>query len=184
VLTLPEKIIFSLAVLLSLYAAWLAANRIARTIARGQGQIDWSIVPKRVLGVLGKTVSFQPVFRARFWPSFFHAFVGWAFIFYLLVNLGDVIEAFFEGYVVLGTGNLGNIYRLIGDVLTVAALLAMSALLIRRFGFQPPSLTARKGAAMKARTGIRSDSYRWLIYPGACRFPFRQAVLRDRPGRV
>jgi len=160
VLTLPEKIIFSLAVLLTLFVAWQAAIRIIRTIGRGQGQVDWGVVPKRLAGVIGKTASFQPVFRFRFWPSLFHAFVGWAFIFYFLVNLGDVIEGFLTGFKFLGTGGLGNVYRLIGDVLSVAALAGMVALLIRRFGFKPANLTARTDVLLsqKARAGIRRDS--------------------------
>jgi Fe-S oxidoreductase len=160
VLTLPEKIIFFLVALLSLYAAWQAAKRIIKTIARGQGQVDWSVVPKRLVAAIAKTITFQPVFRLRLWPSIFHAFVGWAFIFYILVNLGDVIEAFVSGYDFLGTGNLGNIYRLIGDVLSVAALAGMAALLVRRFAIKPANLTARKEVLLspKARAGIRRDS--------------------------
>jgi hypothetical protein len=126
-LTLPEKILFTLAVLASLSAAIFVANRIVRTIRSGQGQVDWGVIPGRLLSVIGKIISFQPVFRARFWPSLFHAFVGWAFIFYLIVNLGDVLEGFFSGFEFLGVNTVGNTYRLIGDLLSVAALLGMTA---------------------------------------------------------
>jgi hypothetical protein len=92
VLTLPEKIIFIVAVLAALYIAVRAGERIIRIVGRGYGTVDWGIVPGRIIEVVLKTVSFQPVFRFRPLPSLFHAFIGWAFIFYLLVNLGDVLE--------------------------------------------------------------------------------------------
>jgi hypothetical protein len=85
--------------------------RISRTIRRGQGKIDFGVIPERIASVIGKTISFSPVFRFRFWPSLFHAFVGWAFIFYLLVNLGDVLEAFISNFEFLGSGAIGNTYR-------------------------------------------------------------------------
>ena len=114
-LTLPEKMLFVLAVLASLYAATRAASRIVGTIRRGQGKIDWDIPKKRIGSVLAKTITLQPVFRLRFWPSLFHGFVAWGFIFYLLVNLGDILEGFIANYTFLGEGLLGNLYRFTGD---------------------------------------------------------------------
>src|SRR3990172_3829093 len=121
-LTTPEKILFLLAALASVYAAYQVAVRIVRTIARGQGKIDWSLVPRRLLSVLLKTISFQPVFRARFWASLFHGLVAWGFIYYLLVNLGDVLEGYIPDLVFMGEGSLGRGYRFGADLLSVAAL--------------------------------------------------------------
>jgi len=153
-LTLPEKIIFILAVLASLYAASRIALRIARTIGRGQGKVDFSIIPGRLASVIAKTISFNPVFRFRFWPSLFHALVGWAFIFYILVNLGDVLEAFISNFEFLGTGSIGSIYRLTADVLSVAALTGMVALIIRRFIFKPATLTTEMMYAYLPRLAL------------------------------
>ena len=75
-LTLPEKLLFVVAVLASLVAAYRAADRIIGTIRRGQGKVDWSIPKKRLGGVLAKTLTLQPVFRLRFWPSLFHGLVA------------------------------------------------------------------------------------------------------------
>ena len=159
-LTLPEKLAFTLAVLLTIPAVLQVAKRIIRTIGRGQGEVDWKIIPQRIPTVLLKTIIFQPVFRLRILPSLFHAFVGWAFIFYLLVNLGDVLEGFIPGFELLGSGLAGNVYRLIADGLSVAALTGMVALVIRRFVLRPANLTAREDVLLssKARTGIRRDS--------------------------
>ncbi len=159
-LTLPEKILFVLAVLASLYAATRAASRIVGTIRRGQGKIDWDIPKKRIGSVLAKTITLQPVFRLRFWPSLFHGFVAWGFIFYLLVNLGDMLEGFIANYTFLGESLLGNLYRFTGDLLSVGVLVGMIALIIRRFLLKPPTLTTRQDVLLQpeARGGIRRDS--------------------------
>jgi Fe-S oxidoreductase len=159
-LTLPEKILFVLAVLASLYAAYRAASRIVGTIRRGQGKIDWDVPKKRIGSVLAKTITLQPVFTLRFWPSLFHGFVAWGFIFYLLVNLGDTLEGFFSNFTFLGDGLLGNLYRFTGDLLSVGVLVGMIALIIRRFLIKPPTLTTRQDVLLQpeARSGIRRDS--------------------------
>ena len=92
-LTLVEKILFILAALASMYAAYRVAERIARTLLRGHGKPDLSLARKRLVSALVKVAVLQPTFKIRFWPSLFHAFIAWGFIYYLLVNLGDVLEA-------------------------------------------------------------------------------------------
>jgi Fe-S oxidoreductase len=160
VLTLPEKLLFIAAVLASGYAAYRVADRIIRIIRRGQGKVDWSLPRKRLASVLAKTVTFAPVFRARFWPSLFHGLVAWGFIYYLLINLGDVLQGFIPDYIFLGSGLPGDIYRLLADLLSVGVLAGMIALIIRRFLYQPAALTTRSDVLVhpRARAGIRRDS--------------------------
>jgi Fe-S oxidoreductase len=157
-LTLPEKILFILAVLAALYAVYRVGNRILRTIRRGQGQVDWEDVKTNFLGALAKTITFQPVFRFRFWPSLFHGLVAWGFIYYLLVNLFDVIRGFYAPFHIPGI--VGDLYRLGGDLLSVGVLAGMTALIIRRFIVKPSNMTARSDVLLspKARAGIRRDS--------------------------
>ncbi len=159
-LTLPEKIVFIVAVLISLYAAYQVIDRIIHIIRRGQGEVDWSVARKRLRVVLKKTITLQPVFRLRFWPSLFHALVAWGFIYFLLVNFGDILRAFIQEYQFLGNGTIGGLYRLGADILSVCVLVGMSALMIRRFGFKPSTLTTRHEVLLnhKARSGIRRDS--------------------------
>jgi len=157
-LTLPEKILFFIAVLVSGYGAYLAAMRMIRIVGRGQGQVDWKLARQRLIAVLAKTASFQPVFRLRLWPSLFHGLVGWGFIYYLLVNLFDIWAAYIPGFHIAGT--IGGLYRLGADILSVGILVGMVALLIRRFGVQPANLGAREEILLhpKARSGMRRDS--------------------------
>lgn len=159
-LTLPEKIIFLLLALASVFSAWLAANRIIRIIHRGHGKIDWGIARKRLFAVIIKVGAMQPTFRIRLIPSLFHAFIAWGFIYYLLVNLGDVVEGFIPGFRFLGNGAIGHIYRLGGDLLSVAVLVGMVAMIIRRWVFKPTTLTTRQDVLLdpRARSGIKRDS--------------------------
>ncbi|HJS29411.1 MAG TPA: heterodisulfide reductase-related iron-sulfur binding cluster [Anaerolineales bacterium] len=167
------KIVFVLLTLLAAAAALGIARRIARIISRGQGQVDWSVAPGRIGGVLEKAGLFQPVWRLRFWPSLFHALVAWGFIYYLLVNTGDALEALIPGFVFLGAGTVGDLYRLLADLLSVAALVGMATLMVRRWVFKPSNLTTRDTTLLhpKARAGIRRDSlivgFFILIHVGA-----------------
>jgi Fe-S oxidoreductase len=159
-LTPAEKIIFTLAVLATLYAAWRVVDRIIRTIGRGHGKPDWKLAFRRLIIVLAKFVSLQPTFRLRIGTSLFHAFVAWGFMYYLLVNLGDVISGFLPGFILLGTGMIGNLYRLLADLLSVGVLVGMTVLIIRRFVLGSPDLTTRENVLLwpKARFSIRRDS--------------------------
>jgi Fe-S oxidoreductase len=159
-LTLPERILFALALFASIYAASRVGQRIIRTIARGQGQVDWELARRRLFSVLAKTVSLQPTFKIRFWPSLFHALVAWGFIYYLLINLGDVLQGYIAGFHFLGTGLVGDLYRLGGDLLSVAVLLGMLALIVRRFLLKPEIFNPRQDVLLhpNARAGIRRDS--------------------------
>jgi len=84
-LTFPEKILFALATLASLTATGYTVRRLVRIITAGQGRPDWRLAGKRLGNVLVRVVTFQPVFRARFWSSLFHALVGWTWT----TNRGD-----------------------------------------------------------------------------------------------
>ena len=159
-LTPPEKILFILAALITTFLASRAVIRLVRIIARGYGRPDWRAVPRRAVGVLVKTLSLWPVFRARPLTSLFHAFVAWGFTFYLLVNLGDVLQGFIPGFFFFGRGAAGGVYRLGGDVLSVTVLLGMAALIIRRYVVRPAALNVRPSTLLhpKARRGIQRDS--------------------------
>jgi Fe-S oxidoreductase len=159
-LTLVEKILFVLAALVSAYAAFRVAQRIYRTLLRGHGKPDLNLARRRLASELIKVAVLQPTFKIRFWPSLFHALIAWGFLYYLLINFGDVLEAFIPGFAFLGTGAIGGIYRLLGDLLTVGVLLGMVAMLLRRFVLKTPDLTARQDVLLhpQARFGILRDS--------------------------
>ena len=159
-LTTPERLLFFLLLVSTISLAIKGTYRIIRIISRGRGKPDWWMGIRRAWEAFRKSITFSPVFRARLGPSLLHALVGWAFIYYLLVNFGDVLEGFIPDYLFLGTGTVGNLYRLGVDVLSVAALVGMTGLLIRRFALKAPELTIRESTLLhpKAKSGIRRDS--------------------------
>jgi hypothetical protein len=159
-LSVPEKLLFALASLLTAVLAYRAVLRLVRIIGRGQGRPDWSVGPRRLIGVAAKTLSLWPVFRARPIPSILHALVVWGFTYYLLVNVADVLRGYLPGFHFLGRGALGDLYRLGGDLLSVAVLVGMVGLLARRFLLRSKSLQVRESTLLhpKARRGIQRDS--------------------------
>ncbi|HSQ26465.1 MAG TPA: (Fe-S)-binding protein [Anaerolineales bacterium] len=159
-LSLFEKILFLIALGASLYASYRVADRIIHTIRRGHGKVDWGLIKTRFVPVLAKTLTLQPTFRIRFGPSLFHALIAWGFLYYLLVNFGDVLEGYISDFSFLGHGLIGNLYRLGADVLSVGVLTGMTFMLVRRFILKPAVLSARDDVLLnpKARSGIRRDS--------------------------
>ncbi|MGH2620290.1 MAG: (Fe-S)-binding protein [Anaerolineales bacterium] len=159
-LTTPERLLFTCFALITTYLTAGAIARLVRIIGRGKGRPDWSAAARRAGGALYKSLTFAPSFRARLTTSLLHGLVGWGFIYYLLVNLGDVLEGFVPNLVFLGEGLPGNLYRLGADVLSVGVLVGMIGLLIRRYLVRPRSLDIRESTLLhpKARAGIRRDS--------------------------
>ena len=157
-LTLVEKVLFGLAVVATLAAAYFAVKRLISIITGGQGKADWRLALERLAVVLPKIATFQPLFRFRPLTSLFHALVGWGFGFYLLVNLLDVARGYLPGFEIPGMA--GNVYHLLADVLSVGVLVGMTFFLVRRFVFRPGNLSTRESTLLhpKARAGIRRDS--------------------------
>ncbi len=159
-LTLVEKILFFLAVVVSLYYTYRGVRRIVALIGSGQGRPDWKGAWRRIPDTLWRVVTFQPVFRFRFWPSLFHALIGWGFLVFLMVNLSDLIYGYTGFRLLNALGTVGDVYRLSADIANTAILLGMLALLIRRFVLRPATLTTRQTTLLhpKARSGIARDS--------------------------
>ena len=109
-LTFIEKIIFTFAVFVSGYFAFKATHRLIKIINLGKGSPDWRLNPIKLWGTIVKTISLQTTWRLRPIPSFFHGLVVWGFIYFLVVNLGDVLHAFLPNFQFLGDGVLSNFF--------------------------------------------------------------------------
>lgn len=159
-LTLAEKVLFPIAVLVSLYLSSITFRRMWRIIHHGQGELDWSQVPRRIKTGLWAFVLQDGILRRRTVTSIFHYFIAWAFIFYLLVNLFDIVEGYVSGFKPFGDTVLGGLYRLAADVLSVSALIGMVYFLVRRFLARTPALQYHENVKLhpKAVQGIAQDS--------------------------
>ena len=159
-LTLVEKIIFTIFTLISLYLTYRGVMKIATHISSGQGKIDWSLLWSRLGNLILKIGLFKPVFRFRLGVSILHGLIGWGFFSFLLVNLSDLIYGFTGWKLFYNTGLFGDVYRLLADITGVGIMLGMVALAFRRYILKPATLTTRDTTLLnpKARTGILRDS--------------------------
>lgn len=160
-LTLAEKVLFVIAVLVSLYFTWQGVQRIIKIIGRGQGKPDWSLARKRLWDVIVKVGTFRPVFRFRPFPSLLHGLIGWGFLYFILVNLAELLNGFIPGFRFSENwGTAGNVYRLLADIFGTGVIIGILGMVIRRFIVKPPNMYTRESTKFdpRARTGIPRDS--------------------------
>jgi Fe-S oxidoreductase len=153
-LTTVERILFILLVLASFATAYITFNRMARVIQRGPGKLYFDNLPKRLLLGIGALFGQGQMIRHRMVTSMFHYLVAWGFIFYLLVNVVDVLEGFVAGFHFLGDTVFGNLFRLLADLFSVAVMVGMIYLLLRRFAVNMPSLHTRENVKLHPKVGL------------------------------
>lgn len=157
-LTLIEKILFLIAVGGSLALAAGTFGKMWAVVRRGYTPLNLANLPGKLGAGLSALVTQGRIIRHRKATSIFHYFIAWGFIYYVLVNVIDVLEGLFFGFRL--TGPVGNVYRLLADGLTVAVLLGMTYFLVRRFIAHAPALAIRKNVTLhpQAAAGMRRDS--------------------------
>ncbi len=156
-LTTPERIAFLLLALASLLLTLRGVRLIVRAIGRGYGRPSWGVFLRRVIPVSLDILLQRPIFRTRPLVSLLHAGVFFAFVFYGLVNVLDLLEGF-NGYSTLHASGVASAYNLVADLLSVAALLGMLGLLLRRFGLRPFRFNRAVFLLPSVRFGISRDS--------------------------
>lgn len=164
-LTPIEKLVFFALAVVSLYFAQRFFRQMARIIQRGEGRLTLDQLPTRLWRALEVTLSQRTVFRTRWGTSIMHGFVVYGFLFYFLVNTGDVIEGYAD-IEFLGQGIIGDLYRLTSDILSVLIIIGVSYFLLRRFVVQTPRLSFHDGIKLhpKALVGMRRDSLIVILF--------------------
>lgn len=160
-LSLPEKIVFVIVAIISLYLTWDSFKRVADVIARGGGTLHLNKLPERVFHAIEITLTQRTVLSARKLTSLFHVAIVWGFLFYFLVNTGDVLEGFLTDYEFLGSGPAADLYRLLADVFSVVVIVGMVYFLVRRFLTPAPALQFNEKILLHDKVtagGIRRDS--------------------------
>lgn len=167
-LTTPEKLLFVVIVAASLAASYVTFGRLVRVIGRGQGHLALDNAPRRIRLGLSALLNQGGILRHRRVVSVLHEGVALGFVFYLLVNAVDVLE----GYIDLAAiqpapvfGALAGVYRLFGDLFTVAVLVGVAYFLARRFVRKDPAL--RINANVKLLPGVREGIARDSLIVGA-----------------
>ena len=107
--------------------------------------------PQRLWYALVTTLTQSRTFRRRPWISFFHSFIFYGFVFYILVNLVDGMEGFIP-FTIRSTSLPGLVYNLLADLLSALVLIGVVALVIRRF-----LLPSRRDFTFNPRTMVHPD---------------------------
>ncbi len=133
--------------------------RLYRRIARGRVDPDlrWDRLGTRVWYALTTTLLQTRTFKKRPWVSFFHSFIFYGFVFYILVNLVDALEGFFP--VSISSGSWwGAAYTSSADVLSALVMVGVVALVVRRF-----LLPSARDFRFNERTMLHEDARRAYI---------------------
>src|SRR5690606_6082156 len=161
-LTLVEKVLFVLLVAAALYLAWQGFSKVWRVITRGSGEAPRpGLLARRALTALGKWIFTAPAWQTRRLSTLLHLGISAGFVFYFLVNFGDVLEGFLPIHFLAGADPVSRAYRLLADFFTISVLVGMVYFLLRRFVFVTPRLKFRENVLLMdaVRDGaIRRDS--------------------------
>ena len=152
-LPLTQRLAFALFALVTLTLGARGFYRLYRRLARGRRDPDLRTDQplSRIWYALRTTLLQERVFKMRRILSTFHAFIFYAFVLYLLVNLVDALE----GYVNLdlfATGPAHTVYGFLADLFSVLAILGVLAFVLRRF-----ALPQRSDFRFNPRTLLHPD---------------------------
>jgi Fe-S oxidoreductase len=159
-LTIIERFVFFIFLAGTFFITFRTFRIMFTIINRGQDRIYFDNIFSRISKALTVLVSQKTVLKSRPLISFLHSLIAWAFILYMIVNIGDVIYGFTAYNISSTFGMIGNIYRLFVDIFSVLAILAMVFFLIRRFIFSSDRLHYNSNILIAGSTlnGIRRDS--------------------------
>ncbi|RMG77405.1 MAG: 4Fe-4S dicluster domain-containing protein [Chloroflexi bacterium] len=133
-LTPVEQMLFIFLALLSIGATYHGFREVWLIINRGEGQLHLDNLPKRAFNALRIYITQSTTLKTRRVSSLFHLGIVWGFTFYFLINVVDLLIGFISGFdeTLKDFGILYDIYRLLGDVLSVAVLVGVVYFVLRR----------------------------------------------------
>ena len=159
-LTNIERILFIIFFIVMSFLTYKSFRSMHKIINRGQDKLYFNRLFSRIIKALTVFVSQKTVLKSRPVVSFLHSLIAWAFIIYIIVNIGDVIYGFTAFNISYSFGIIGNIYRIFIDIFSVTAILATAFFLVRRFIFSSERLKYNSNVLINEDTlmGIRRDS--------------------------
>ena len=98
------------------------SQQMFRLINLGKDRFYFDRIGWRIIRSFSSFFLQRTVLTSRPWISLVHSFIAWAFILYMLVNIGDVLTAYIYNYHFPGSGGIGRIYRLFVDLFSVLAI--------------------------------------------------------------
>lgn len=160
-LTWFEKILFIVALGASIYYGYLGFRKVFQIVMRGTGEKPTLREAQHRLWAAAKTwLTERPIWKTRTLTSIFHAMVAWGFVFYFLVNFGDILQGLFP-ITFMGEGFIGDVYRFLADIFTMSVLIGIVYFIVRRFIIRDKALSYRDNIMLVDKVkegGIRRDS--------------------------
>jgi Fe-S oxidoreductase len=157
-----EQIAFILLALVCGVLAFQGFNRVFKTVRCGAETDRSDNLIGRFISALFDVFLQKSIKNARPIVSLFHSFIFYAFSFYLLVNVNDILEAYVDGWTTLGNDHiLANLFNLFADIFSVLVLVGMVFFLYRRFVQKPKVMEFNANVKLHpgvSAGGLKKDS--------------------------
>jgi Fe-S oxidoreductase len=165
-LSLPEKIIFIIAIIGAVYLSIKTYGQVFKIISKGTDPIDWKAVIKNLPTGLTVFLTQKTLFKTRTPIWFIHFLVAWGFIIYMFVNTFDFIEGLIPSFGKILHSDAMYVYRIFVDVFSVLALVGITIFLLRRFIYGDKKLYIEERVHLlpEVREGIKKDSLIFGIF--------------------
>ena len=139
-LSLIEKILFFVAIIVTIYIAAKAFARKSKLINTGK-PVQRCEKPGNRIWVMLKRVLLQFCsYSRRPITGFFHSMIFWGFLVFLFITINHVIEGFFKGFSLFGHGFIYKVIIFGANILAGMIILAVIYFAVRRYVFKPSSL--------------------------------------------
>jgi Fe-S oxidoreductase/nitrate reductase gamma subunit len=133
-LTPVEKMVFVFLALFALGATYQNFLEMYLIVNRGEGKLYLDNLLRRAWNALVVYLSQRTTLKFRPLTSLFHLGIVWGFTYYFLINLADLLEGYIPDYRFLGgAGLFSDLYRVVGDLLSVAVIVGVVYFILRRF---------------------------------------------------
>ncbi|MFC4425558.1 (Fe-S)-binding protein [Deinococcus navajonensis] len=132
-LPLTHKILFFLFALIAGGLGVWGFYRLYLRVRRGSAAAETRVndLPSRIGYALVTSLTQERTFRKRRWVSVMHSFIFYGFTYYLLVNVIDGLEGYFD-FSIRSDTPLGAVYNFLADLLSLGVLIGVVALVARR----------------------------------------------------
>ena len=134
--SLPEKIIFLIALAAAGYGFWFRFSKVATKIMAAKPDADFSLhpIPKRVWDFFWEVICQAKVIKERPLPGLAHAFVFWGFCIFGLITLNHFATGL--GFPILDN-MFGETYKKFAAGFGVFVAISILGLFVRRFFVRP-----------------------------------------------
>ncbi len=134
-LTRFEQFLFIMLAVLAIGATYSGFRDMWLIVNRGEGQLYLDNLPQRAWKALRIYLGQETTLKTRRISSLFHIGIVWGFTYYFLVNGLDTFRGFIPGFLewLENFGVIYSLYRLVGDILSIAVLVGVTYFLLRRF---------------------------------------------------